>query len=118
MHPIILPEDLDVLINMFLESLPNVCVAKSARPPPIAGLAAKHKVVGEKRKREDTDDGSGPKVVHQKRPTLSRDIQTAVVLCILALGEICLHKERIPDIVPTHGEMQGHGSFSSQPYPF
>ncbi|KAI6283594.1 hypothetical protein MCOR27_003190 [Pyricularia oryzae] len=117
MHPIILPQDLDALVKKFLGSLPTVCVTKSARPAPIAGFTAKHEVVGEKRKREDTDDGSGPKVVHQKRPTLSRDIQTAVVLCILALGEICLHKERIPDIVPTHGEMQGQGSSSSQPYP-
>ncbi|KAI7910407.1 hypothetical protein M0657_011385 [Pyricularia oryzae] len=117
MHPIILPQDLDALVKKFLGSLSTVCVTKSARPAPIAGFAAKHEVVGEKRKREDTDDGSGPKAVHQKRPTLSRDIQTAVVLCILALGEICLHKERIPDIVPTHGEMQGQGSFNSQPYP-
>ncbi|KAI6277679.1 hypothetical protein MCOR34_011323 [Pyricularia oryzae] len=117
MHPIILPQDLDALVKEFLGSLPTVCVTKSARPAPIAGFTAKHEVVGEKRKREDTDDGSGPKVVHQKRPTLSRDIQTAVVLCILTLGEICLHKERIPDIVPTHGEMQGQGSSSFQPYP-
>ncbi|KAI6565963.1 hypothetical protein MCOR04_008880 [Pyricularia oryzae] len=118
MHPIILPRDLDALISKFLQSLSTVYLTKSARPAPIAGFAAKHEIVGEKRKREDTDDSSGPKVVHQKRPALSRDIETAVVLCILALGEICLHKERIPDIVRTHGEMQGQGSFSSQPYPF
>ncbi|KAI6330757.1 hypothetical protein MCOR28_011565 [Pyricularia oryzae] len=118
MHPIILPQDLDALIQKFLGSLSTICVTKSARPAPVAWFTAKHEVVGEKRKREDTDDGSGPKVVHQKSPTLSRDIQTAVVLCILALGEICLHKERIPDIVPTHGEMQGQGPFSSQPYPY
>ncbi|KAH9427459.1 hypothetical protein MCOR02_012091 [Pyricularia oryzae] len=117
MHPIILPQDLDALVKKFLGSLPTVCVTKSARPAPIAGFTAKHEIVGEKRKREDTDDGSGPKVVHQKRPTLSRDIQTAVILCILTLGEICLYKERIPDIVPTHGEMQGQGSSSYQPYP-
>lgn len=117
MHPIILPNDLDALIKNFLESLPTVYVTKTARPPPIAGFAAKHEIVGEKRKREDTDDGSDPlKATHQKRHAPSRHISTAVVLCILALGEICLHKERIPDIFPTSGEMQGSGSFSSQPY--
>ncbi|KAI6535057.1 hypothetical protein MCOR05_006108 [Pyricularia oryzae] len=106
MHPIILPRDLDSLIQDFL---PTVSVTNSARPPPIAGSAAKHETVGEKRKREDKYDGSEPKLAHQRRPALSRDIKTAVVLCILALGEICLHKERIPDIVPTRGEMQGQG---------
>ncbi|TLD10428.1 hypothetical protein PgNI_06223 [Pyricularia grisea] len=116
MHPIILPKDLDALIKNFLDSLPTVYVTKSVRPPPIAGFAAKHEIVGEKRKREDTDDGSEPKVAPQKRPAPSRHISTAVVLCILALGEICLHKDRIPDVVPTHGEMQSQGSFSSQPY--
>lgn len=117
MHPIILPNDLDALIKSFLESLPTVYVTKTARPSPIAGFAAKHEIVGEKRKREDTDDGSDPlKATHQKRHAPSRHISTAVVLCILALGEICLHKERIPDIFPTSGEMQGSGSFSSQPY--
>ncbi|KAL5866374.1 hypothetical protein ACKVWM_011448 [Pyricularia oryzae] len=44
-----------------------------------------------------------------------RHISTAVVLCILALGEICLHKDRIPDIVPTFGEMHSIGSLNSQP---
>ncbi|EHA48090.1 hypothetical protein MGG_17845 [Pyricularia oryzae 70-15] len=41
--------------------------------------------------------------------------RTAVVLCILALGEICFHKDRIPDIVPTFGEMHSIGSLNSQP---
>ncbi|KAI6443027.1 hypothetical protein MCOR16_011654 [Pyricularia oryzae] len=115
MHPIILPKDLDVLITNFLESLPTY-VTKTARPPPIAGFTAKHEIVGEKRKRADADDGSeNPESTHS-RHTLSRNISTAVVLCILALGEICLHKERIPDIVPTSGEMQSSGSFSSHAY--
>ncbi|QBZ57626.1 hypothetical protein PoMZ_02559 [Pyricularia oryzae] len=63
MHPIILPQDLDALVKKFLGSLPTVCVTKSARPAPIAGFTAKHEIVGEKRKRKDTNDGSGPKVV-------------------------------------------------------
>lgn len=117
MHPIILPEDLDALIKHFLASLPTVYVIKGAKPPPIAGFAAKHEAVGEKRKRENTDDGSDPsKVPHQKRPAPSRHINTAVVFCILALGEICLHKERIPDLVPRHGETQSHGPSDYQPF--
>ncbi|KAL5884437.1 hypothetical protein ACKVWC_003408 [Pyricularia oryzae] len=58
MHPIILPSDFDALFTNFLENLPTVYVATTARPSPIAGFAAKHKLVGDKRKREDIDDGS------------------------------------------------------------
>ncbi|KAI6392360.1 hypothetical protein MCOR07_005671 [Pyricularia oryzae] len=47
--------------------------------------------------------------------TTTTTTSTAVVLCILALGEICLHKDRIPDIVPTFGEMHSIGSLNSQP---
>uniref|UniRef100_L7JMC5 Transcription factor domain-containing protein n=1 Tax=Pyricularia oryzae (strain P131) TaxID=1143193 RepID=L7JMC5_PYRO1 len=111
MHPIILPKDLHALITNFLESLPTVYVAKTARP--IAGFAAKPKVMGNKRKREEIDDGS--ENLNPTRLAPSRHIGTAVVLCILALGEICLHKDRI---VPTFGEMQSTGSFGSQPCGF
>lgn len=115
MHPIILPRDLDDLISQFLWSVPSVNVTAVA--PPVAGFASPE--AGKKRKREDADSSSeASKTQLQGRPALSRDITTAVVLCILALGEICLHKDRILDVVPTYGEMQNpvsvqYGSRSS-----
>ncbi|KAH9427535.1 hypothetical protein MCOR02_012166 [Pyricularia oryzae] len=99
MHPIILPSDLDALISQFLRSVPSINVTTVA--PPVAGFASPE--AGKKRKRDDTDSSSE---ASKAQPAPSRHILTAVVLCILALGEICLHKDRIPDVVPTYGEMQ------------
>lgn len=63
-YPIILPQDLDALIKKFLGNFSTVCVTKFTRPAPIAEFTAKYEIMGEKRKRKDINDGSGPKVVH------------------------------------------------------
>ncbi|TLS20594.1 uncharacterized protein PpBr36_11311 [Pyricularia pennisetigena] len=115
MHPIILPRDLDDLITQFIRSVHSV--KATAVDPPVAGFASPE--AGKKRKREDADSSSeASKTQFQGRSALPSDIKTAVVLCILALGEICLHKDRIPDVVPINGEKQNpvsvqYGSRSS-----
>ena len=81
MHPLIVPGDLHAMVQVFLERMPAAYRAWEAG----GGL---------KRKRGPGADGAdrGP-------ARLSRGVDTALVLLILALGKISLHKARLPDLV-------------------
>ncbi|TLD07449.1 hypothetical protein PgNI_10733 [Pyricularia grisea] len=101
MHPLMGQEELEVMVNKFLENQSNPAKKQSA-------AAAKLTVRRlNKRKRSPIPNGQDLSAsecsdLHTPRqaPKLTRSditIDDAVVLCILALGKISSYKERLPD---------------------
>lgn len=102
-HPILAPRQLDRMVEMFIRELPE----NQARPRQITSMFVGGRLTdspGNKRKRSP---GLGE---HHETPPTShnwdarksnhplRTITHAIVLLVLALGKICLHKGKIPDI--------------------
>ncbi|KAL8410431.1 hypothetical protein RB596_000204 [Gaeumannomyces avenae] len=115
MHPIILKNDLHGIVNKFL-GLKSAVLTKPTNKIPGVAMFANTGIpvdkIGQKRKRGGSSDGGPePGSPPLKVQRMSRHIQTAVVLCVLALGKICLHKEALPDVVPS-SEPMGSGSSS------
>ncbi|RYP14053.1 hypothetical protein DL767_010450 [Monosporascus sp. MG133] len=77
MHPIMVPEVLDRMVKAFLSSVSTISNTQSKAN------------AGEKRKRP-ASEGSPAAAQSPSRP--QRSITHAVVLLVLALGEICIHK--------------------------
>ncbi|KAI0016194.1 hypothetical protein F4780DRAFT_706188 [Xylariomycetidae sp. FL0641] len=107
MHPIIIPKELDAMVRLFLEALP-----KPSNPQPVGKVSTIAKFVnpstaapslpeaGTKRKRSSPvlDEANFPSF--RKKPGRPyRSVHSALVLLVLALGKICLHKDKIPDVV-------------------
>lgn len=116
MHPIILKNDLHAIVNKFLLGLGSAVLTKPATKTSGVAMFANTGIpvdeIGQKRKRGGSSDGGPePGSPPLKVQRMSRHIQTAVVLCVLALGKICLHKEALPDVVPG-SEPIGSGSSS------
>ncbi|OTA70065.1 hypothetical protein K449DRAFT_321060 [Hypoxylon sp. EC38] len=107
MHPIIIPRELTAMVKIFLEHLPKYekpqgsklsssarFVNQSSGMPPIFAET------GMKRKRSPAADEQTPSTTFVKPGRPFRSIQNALVLLVLALGKICLHKDKIPE--PVH----------------
>jgi hypothetical protein len=118
MHPLIAPADLNALVKSFLETVQLHSNRQAARSSASGGGVSIAKFVttpvpqyetGSKRKRSPSLDSSDSptSVPRPVRPIFSRSIASALVLLILALGKICLHKDRIPDVVPAGDVSQG-----------
>ncbi|KAH9906842.1 hypothetical protein F4778DRAFT_600477 [Xylariomycetidae sp. FL2044] len=120
MHPILIPRELDALVTLFLQSLPGkpasiynqnmksghiakfVNQPSTAVPPPFAES-------GTKRKRSPGGDEPNPSNPFQKPGRPYRSIHSALVLLVLALGKICLHRDKIPDAI-NDSDSLGHNS--------
>lgn len=114
MHPIIIPKELDAMVKLFLETLPpskpkqtkTSSSAKFINQSSIPSFAE----AGTKRKRSPAADEPNPGVPFQKPGRPYRSIHSALVLLVLALGKICLHKDRIPDVVRESPDIPSIGS--------
>ncbi|KAK8140277.1 hypothetical protein PG984_000343 [Apiospora sp. TS-2023a] len=109
MHPIIVPKELDALVARFLYSLPRDKEKQATSAPPSAkfvgagsGPSAGMPEAGTKRKRSPAMDDPSQPVPLQKANLPFRSIHSALVLSVLALGKICLHKGKLPDVVNEH----------------
>lgn len=96
MHPIIQPDVLDAFVQNFIDATPvsNAPVTQPQATPAFAvGVT---ETVGSKRKRSpDGDDTEPAPAPRSGRP--NRNIQSAMVLAVLALGKICLFRDHVPD---------------------
>lgn len=113
MHPLLIPNRLDLLIDSFLKSMPE----SQGRPKQVASLVANNSVAGfvgrypespgNKRKRSP-GLSDYPTEVHRDWDLKSghpfRSISSALVLCVLALGSIGLWKSAIPECAPDRDE--------------
>ncbi|CAK7238237.1 hypothetical protein SEUCBS140593_010463 [Sporothrix eucalyptigena] len=121
MHPLIWPKPLHAMVTLFLDTLPRATSSQAARAtwsasrPPVASFAGTpdlsqgHSPTAEgslKRKRSpfpESATGSTPVApMMPLRPGMPfRNVESALVLSILALGKICLYKHgRLPDVLP------------------
>lgn len=108
MHPILVPRHLNALVETFMKSIP----ASYARPRKVETLTRAPGVSfvggsrnpespGQKRKRSPVTVAESPEVpsIWDHKPGHPfRTISTALVLLVMALGEICEYKKKIEDI--------------------
>ncbi|OBT71578.1 hypothetical protein VF21_09296 [Pseudogymnoascus sp. 05NY08] len=104
MHPIITQKSLDGMITKFMQNVQSVgAPEKDGAGYNFASFAGNTDTTGSKRKRSPTVSGSD----HTFSPQLGqgwrqRTISEAIVLLILALGKVCEHQSKIPDVVPNN----------------
>ena len=114
MHPILIPAQLKLQIEAFIKRTPDHLlrqeqhIPKRVAPQPSAGFlgaqnpGAQIESAGGKRKRTPaviTDNFQTHGVINHKAGHPFRSISTAIILLVMALGSICLHKEKIPELV-------------------
>ena len=124
MHPLIIPVELNAMVKLFLDTIQQ-SMSRQSRSAGIAKFVVTtpslQSETGSKRKRSPAPDGAELPSVSPKaaRPVFQRSINNAVVLLVLALGKICLHKERIPDVVsvsePPHGSPLARNGYPVSP---
>ena len=112
MHPILIPKHLHTLVEWFLKNIPD----SQAKPKQVSSLVAGHPTAGflvggghrnipespgNKRKRSPgMGDYADPQRFWESKPGHPyRSMSSCLVLLVLALGKICLHKGKIPDVV-------------------
>ncbi len=89
MHPIITINGLDALTRLFLKQ--TAVESHSAQTVPVASHMGHPSA-----KRKRGSPSAEVKSVQQGRP--QRSLSTAIVLLICALGRICEHKEKLPEV--------------------
>ncbi|CAK7211799.1 hypothetical protein SBRCBS47491_001242 [Sporothrix bragantina] len=129
MHPIIWPKPLYAMVTLFLETLPRASPSSQGgrattwgapSRPPVAAFAAGTPDLSQddsptvegslKRKRSpfpESATGSTPVApIMPLRPGMPfRNVESALILSILALGKICMYRNgRLPDVVPENLE--------------
>lgn len=115
MHPIIFPGFLDKLIINFLRSMPKQDIsrdrAKSGKRATSA-FVEMGRPLTVKRKYSHVEEGNVLPPNQIKTGNLPRSIDTALLLLILALGQLCEHRSKIPNcITPEHES--SYSSFNS-----
>ncbi|KAL1879895.1 hypothetical protein VTK73DRAFT_6707 [Phialemonium thermophilum] len=105
MHPLIIPQELYAMVKVFLEGVQ--ALGNTPKTVGIAKFATQQPEVGSKRKRQsspglDVGDVAGSSSKPAK-PALQRSITNALVLLVIALGKICLCKDKkLPEPVLTN----------------
>ncbi|KAI1366164.1 hypothetical protein F5Y08DRAFT_144681 [Xylaria arbuscula] len=101
MHPIIIPKELDAMVRVFLDQLPRSSNTSSNNKMGgyVGFVSSGMPEVGNKRKRSPAGDEPSPLMAFRKPGRPYRNVQSALVLLVFALGKICLHKGKIPDVV-------------------
>lgn len=113
MHPIITPNALSGLIGNFLKQIEET---KRDQPTKVFASFTSSEAPGSKRKRSPTmAEAEHPYAQNLKPGRPQRSIGAAIVLLMLALGKICEHKGKIPDVLPDN---EGTVSGSPSAFPF
>jgi len=110
MHPILDPAELHAYARKFIKMLPpyqgsNPKTPATTMEPP-RFVTSGTETPGNKRKRSspvntiELPEVTAPYPLKPGRP--QRSIRNAVLLLVLALGKICEHKTKIPDVLPDH----------------
>ncbi|CAJ2502421.1 Uu.00g098150.m01.CDS01 [Anthostomella pinea] len=106
MHPIFIHKELDAMVRVFLSDIPKSADVRTAKVSSIARFITQPTIPplsfpepGAKRKRSPGGEEQYPTASFQKPGRPFRTIHNTLILLVLALGKICLHKDKIPDPV-------------------
>ncbi|KAI0388322.1 hypothetical protein F5Y17DRAFT_470502 [Xylariaceae sp. FL0594] len=109
MHPIIIPKELDAMVMVFLETLPRSYNTPNYKPRSVAVTAgfvhpsstapSALPKTGVKRKWSPPTEEQSPHTTFRKPGRPYRNVQSTLVLLVLALGKICLYRGKMPDVV-------------------
>jgi hypothetical protein len=103
MHPIITPDCLRGLTKSFMRQIRNSERAHSPNGKETKG----------KRKRSPSIEYRNPFLAYLQPGRPQRSLGTAIMLMILALGKICEHRERIPNVVQKSDQAAHHSDSPS-----
>ncbi|KAK4149959.1 hypothetical protein C8A00DRAFT_46542 [Chaetomidium leptoderma] len=113
MHPLIIPAELNAMVRVFLDTIQQSLTRQSRGGAATHGIAkfvvtpSSQSETGSKRKRSSPPPEGAESTSTSAKPVFQRSINNALVLLVLALGKICLHKDRIPDVVAVSEAPQG-----------
>ncbi|CAJ2503088.1 Uu.00g104820.m01.CDS01 [Anthostomella pinea] len=106
MHPIFIHKELDAMVRVFLGDIPK---STDVRPAKVGWIArfltqptsppSSFPEPSAKRKRSPVGEEQCPAASFHKPGRPFRTIHNALILLVLALGKICLHRDKIPDPV-------------------
>jgi hypothetical protein len=114
MHPLIIHKELKAMVCLFLDNVRQTTARRMNKHPDSTKWypsnirdtgSREFGDFGVKRKRSPGSDpsvtppGVSPGSTKPVKPVFERSIQNAVVLLVLALGKICLHRDKIPEPV-------------------
>jgi hypothetical protein len=109
MHPILDPAELRAYARKFIKTLPPYQGSNpktpNIKPPRFVNSGTETHGVKRKRTSPPVNTTELPEVTapHPLKPGRpQRSIQNAVLLLVLALGKICEHRTKIPDVLPDH----------------
>jgi hypothetical protein len=109
MHPIITQKSLDAMIAKFMQNIG--ATERDGAGHNFARFAGSTDATGSKRKRSPTLSGTDHTYAQQLgHGWRQRTISEAIVLLILALGKVCEHQSKIPDVV-----LETDGSTTNSP---
>ncbi|KAK6206237.1 hypothetical protein QIS74_13656 [Colletotrichum tabaci] len=120
LHPILPPLDLRSLVKRFLASLEQTEKKTKLSTPTVAKFVqpTKFSEMSNKRKRSPAgDQPDEPAPLPRKPDRPHRTIENALVLVILALGKICQHKSKIPDLPREFPEHNHNSPANRNGYP-
>jgi hypothetical protein len=99
MHPIITQKALEGMVANFMQQIGGESEKEGSASNFSSFISSE--TVGAKRKRSPTvSSADNPYALHLNHGRRHRSISEAIVLLILALGKICEHQSKIPDVVP------------------
>jgi len=121
LHPILIPTQLEDLVQSFIRSIPEhnaksrhiTAIARTERT--VAGFVSSHpESPGNKRKRSPvsaTDPTADMQYIYEFKPGHPfRSISTALVLLVMALGTICEHQGKVPELASERNSDEQHDS--------
>ncbi|KAI1416938.1 hypothetical protein F5Y13DRAFT_102509 [Hypoxylon sp. FL1857] len=99
-YPLISPRELEAAFTIFLDGLFNAPSRLTAEAVNSRESSISNGATGQKRKRSATADEKHPPILVQKPTGLHRTEVDALVLLVLALGQICIRKGKTSDATP------------------
>lgn len=111
MHPIVQARQVDAWVKGFLETLPKASTsAPQVQATPAFAVESPVETTGSKRKRSPpAEDATTAAAQPHRIGPPNRTIHSALVLMILALGKVCLSRDRVPDAVH-NGDPNAHST--------
>lgn len=105
MHPILSEKGVRSLQKSFLKEMAwtNANAVPKPKLPAAGFVTHSQELPGAKRKRSPGSGEHDAPFAQRLKPGMpQRSLSTALILLVLALGKVCEHREKLPDVLPDH----------------